>query len=173
MRLSGLTATAAVMAMLPHAAHAVDLPIRKAGLWEIKMTVAGAQSPATTMQHCTDESTDKEMASGLGPVSKDMCSKNDVEKTATGYVTNSVCTIAGNTSTTRAEFTGDFNSAYTVNVSSQNAGAPAGKPRDSTISIDAKWMGACKSDQKAGDIVMPGGMKMNIKDLQALRGQKK
>ncbi len=173
MRLFRLIAATVVVTMLPHAASAVDLPIRKAGLWEIRMTVAGVQTPPTAMQHCTDETTDKEMASGLGPMSADMCSKNDVEKTATGYATNSVCTIAGKTSTTRAEFTGDFNSAYTVKVSSQSAGAAAGAPRDSTISIDAKWMGACKSDQKAGDIVMPGGMKMNIKDLQALKGQKK
>lgn len=173
MRLLRSIATAAIAAMLPHAASAGELPIRKAGLWEIKMTVAGVQTPPTTMQHCTDATTDKEMASGVGPMSADTCSKNEIEKTATGYVSNSVCTIAGKTSTTRAEFTGDFNSTYTVKVSSQSTGAPAGAPRDSIMAIDAKWMGACKSDQKAGDIVMPGGMKMNIKDLQALRGQKK
>ncbi len=26
-----------------------------------------------------------------------------------------------------------------------------------------------KADQKAGDIMMPGGMKMNIKDMQKLK----
>jgi len=44
-----------------------------------------------------------------------------------------------------------------------------GAPRDSTTTIEAKWLGACKSDQKPGDIMMPGGMKMNIKDMQKLK----
>ena len=41
---------------------------------------------------------------------------------------------------------------------------------ESVTMMDATWLGACKADQKAGDIVMPGGMKMNIKDLQAIKG---
>ena len=44
-----------------------------------------------------------------------------------------------------------------------------GAPRDSTSTIEAKWIGACKPDQKPGDIMMPGGMKMNIKDMQKLK----
>lgn len=45
-----------------------------------------------------------------------------------------------------------------------------GKLPESVTMMDAKWLGACKADQKAGDIVMPGGMKMNIKDMQAMQG---
>lgn len=33
----------------------------------------------------------------------------------------------------------------------------------------AKWLGACAADQKRGDIVMPGGTKINIKDAENLR----
>ena len=42
-------------------ARADDLPIRKAGLWELKMARSGSQLPEMAMQHCTDETTDKEM----------------------------------------------------------------------------------------------------------------
>ena len=42
-------------------------------------------------------------------------------------------------------------------------------PRDSVTTVEAKWLGACKADQKPGDIMMPGGMKMNIKDMQKLK----
>ena len=38
------------------------------------------------------------------------------------------------------------------------------------MTIEAKWLGACKPDQKPGDIVMPGGYKMNIKDAEKLKG---
>ena len=42
-------------------------------------------------------------------------------------------------------------------------------PRDTTTTIEAKWLGACKPDQKPGDIVMPGGLKMNVKDMEKLK----
>jgi hypothetical protein len=149
-------------------AGAVELPVRKAGLWELKTMRVGSPVPDMTMQHCTDANTDKEMAS-FAPVSKEMCSKQDLQKTATGYVSDSVCTIAGMTITSHAEITGDFNSAYTVNRPRTAKGGPAGIARDSTTTIEAKWLGACKPDQKPGDIMMPGGMKMNVKDMEKLK----
>jgi hypothetical protein len=36
--------------------------------------------------------------------------------------------------------------------------------------IEAKWLGACKPGQIPGDIVMPGGFKLNVKDAQKLKG---
>ena len=150
-------------------ASAVDLPLRKAGLWEMKVLNTGSPAPEMTMQHCTDETTDKEMSAAASPMAKEMCSKQDMQKTATGYVSDSVCGIAGMTIKSHAEITGDFNSAYTVKSTSHSEGGPAGGPRDSTTTIQAKWLGACKADQKPGDIMMPGGMKMNIKDMEKLK----
>jgi len=159
-----------LLALLPaNAASAVELPVRKAGLWEMKVLHTGSAVPDMTMQHCTDETTDKEMSTSFSPMAKEMCSKQDVQKTATGYVSDSVCGIAGMSITSHAEITGDFNSAYTVKSSSHSERGPTGVPRDSTTTIEAKWLGACKADQKAGDIMMPGGMKMNIKDMQKLK----
>src|ERR1700737_4377282 len=76
-------------------ARAEELPVRKAGLWEMKMVKTGSPLPEMTMQHCTDESTDKEMSTAFSPMSKEVCSRHDIEKTATGYVTDSVCSVAG------------------------------------------------------------------------------
>jgi hypothetical protein len=101
---------------------------------------------------------------------KEMCSKQDIQKTATGYVSDSVCGIAGMSITSHAEITGDFNSAYTVKSTAHSERGPTGVPRDSTTTIEAKWLGACKPDQKPGDVVMPGGFKLNIKDAEKLKG---
>ena len=150
-------------------ARAVEMPTRKAGLWEMKVLRAGSPAPEMTMQHCTDETTDKEMNSSFAPMAKEACSKNDIQKTATGYVSDSVCKIAGISITSHSETTGDFNSAYTVKSTSRSERAPS-PPRDSTMTIEAKWLGACKADQTPGDIVMPGGYKMNIKDAEKLKG---
>ena len=67
-----------------------------------------------TMQQCTDATTDKDMSTAFSPMGKEMCSKQDIQKTATGYVSDSICGIAGVTIASHAEITGDFNSAYTV-----------------------------------------------------------
>ncbi|MDP1882619.1 MAG: DUF3617 family protein [Bradyrhizobium sp.] len=161
---------ASLMTAAPAAdAVAVELPVRKAGLWEMKMLRTGAPTPEMTMQHCTDETTDKAMSSAFSPASKDICSKQDIQKTATGYVTDSVCTVAGVTMTTHSEIIGDFNSAYTVKATSHSQGGSAAVPRDSSTVIEAKWLGACKADQKPGDIMMPGGLKMNIRDMEKLK----
>src|SRR5271155_972893 len=99
-------------------AGADDLPIRKAGLWEIKMARTGSPLPEMTMQHCTDESVDKDMNNMVSPMAKQICSKQDIQKTATGYVTDSVCGVGGVSIASHSEISGDFNSAYTVATTS-------------------------------------------------------
>ncbi len=159
------------LAALPvRGALAQDLPVRKAGLWEMKVVKTGSPIPEMTMQHCTDENTDKDMSNVFSPMAKQMCSKQDIQKTATGYVSDSVCAVGGMSITSHAEIVGDFNSAYTVTSTSHTDRGASGPPRDATTKIEAKWLGACKPDQKAGDIVMPGGFKLNVKDAEKLKG---
>jgi hypothetical protein len=170
-RLFSLCLGTCLLAWLPAPdAGAVEMPVRKAGLWELKMVRTGSPLPEMTMQHCTDETTDKAMTAAASPMSKEACSKNDIQKTATGYVTDSVCSVAGMSMTSHSEVTGDFNSAYTVKTTSHSEHGPAAAPHDATTTIEAKWLGACKPDQKPGDIVMPGGFKMNVKDAEKLKG---
>jgi len=160
-----------LLASLPASgAGAVEVPVRKAGLWEMKIVRTGSQLPEMSMQHCTDEATDRDMNTGMAPAAKDVCTKKDLQKTATGYVADSACTIGGASITSHSEITGDFNSAYTVKTTAHTENGPAVVPRDSTTTIEAKWLGACKPDQKPGDIVMPGGFKLNIKDAERLKG---
>jgi Protein of unknown function (DUF3617) len=157
-----------LLALLPASiARADDLPLRKPGLWEMKMVRAGSPLPSMTIQHCTDETTDKDMSTMFAPVSKEACSKREVRKTATGYVSDSVCSASGVSMTTHSDITGDFNAAYTVKFTSHTEGAVG--PHDIASSIEAKWLGACKPDQKPGDVVMPGGLKMNIHDIDKLK----
>jgi hypothetical protein len=121
-----------------------------------------------TMQHCTDETTDKEMSTTFSPMSKEVCSKRDIQQTATGYVSDSVCSVGGASMTSHSDIIGDFNSAYTIKMTAHSDRGVAGI-RDSTMTIEAKWLGSCKPDQKPGDIVMPGGFKLNIKDAEKLK----
>ncbi|MBB4370148.1 hypothetical protein GGD63_002941 [Bradyrhizobium sp. cir1] len=159
------------VALSAASASADDLPVRKAGLWEMKMVRSGGSAmPEMTMQHCTDETVDKEMSNNVSPMAKQICAKRDIRKTATGYVSDSECSVAGISTTSHAEITGDFNSAYTVKTTSHAQGGAAGATgRDTAVTLEAKWLGACKPDQKPGDIVMPGGFKMNVRDMDKLK----
>jgi hypothetical protein len=160
----------ALLALLPAInARADDMPLRKPGLWEMKIAKTGSVLPEMTMQHCTDETTDKQMSTAFSPVAKEACSKRDIAKTATGYVSDSVCGVGGVTVTTHADIVGDFNSAYTVK-STAHSDKGAGGVHDVASTIEAKWLGECKPGQKPGDIVMPGGFKLNIKDAEKLKG---
>jgi hypothetical protein len=172
-----LAAFAAALLLGVAPAFAVEIPPRKPGLWEIKLpdrTViawrgqrgaekTSAEPTPGMMQHCTDETTDKQMNPAFLPTAKEYCSKYDIEKTSTGYIADSVCTIGTTSRASHSEITGDFNSAYTVKFISDNQGGAAGTPRDT---IEARWLGPCKADQKPGDIVVPGGYKVNVKDLK-------
>ena len=150
-------------------AGAEELPVRKAGLWEMKVVKTGSVIPALTMQHCTDETTDKDMINSVSPLAKQICSKQEVQKTATGYVTDAVCSVAGVSMTSHSEITGDFNAAYTVTTQSHLDKGPESL-RNTTTKIEAKYLGDCKPGQKPGDIVMPGGgFKLNVKDTDKLK----
>ena len=149
-------------------ADADELPLRKPGLWEMKIVKTGSVLPNMTMQHCTDAATDKDMANTVSPMAKQVCTKQEVQKTATGYIADAVCTVAGVSMTSHSEIIGDFDSAYSVVTTSHLDKGPSAV-RDATTRIEAKWLGGCKADQKPGDIVMPGGFKVNVKDAEKLK----
>ena len=37
-----------------------------------------------------------------------------------------------------------------------------------TVTMEAKWLGPCKGDQKPGDMILPGGMKINVNDMRKM-----
>jgi len=154
--------------LLSSPALAEDLPQRKPGLWELRVARNGSGLPDITMQHCTDATTDKDMNNTVSPIARHVCAKQDVQKTATGYVADSVCSVAGGTLTSHSEVTGDFNSAYTV-VTTSHSDKGVTNLRDLTTRIEGQWLGDCKPGQKPGDVIMPGGFKLNLKDAEKLK----
>jgi hypothetical protein len=114
-----------------------------------------------TMKQCIDASTDQVMQSHASS-SGASCSKRDVQKSATGMTIDSVCTVAGKTTTSHIVVSGSFESNYTMTITSEGGSLPAAR----TITLEAKWLGPCAADQKPGDMIMSNGVKMNIVDMQ-------
>ena len=128
------------------------MPPRKAGLWELKMSMEGRSMPMQTFQHCIDAATDKAMNDVGGGMRAEQCSKQDMQRAGNTITVNSVCNIGGATTTSRAVVTGDFNSAYTVKVTSKREGGPAipGMPAETNMTIEAKWTRRLQGRSEAG-----------------------
>jgi len=80
-----------------------------------------------------------------------------------GFTFDSTCKRGERTITTHAVATGDFNSAYKVEVSTRVEPAREGRPGERQMTLTSKWLGACPPDMKPGD-VSTSGMKYNLKD---------
>ena len=160
---------AGILVVAPVAA--AELPVRKAGLWELRVAVDGVNDPDQTMEHCTDQASDKAMMAAFSGMQAEICPQRETKAVGNTIVIESVCRIGPITMNSRAVISGDFNSAYVVKVVSKRSGGPTlhGVPEATNMTIDAKWAGACKPGQRPGDIVMPGGVKMNINEIQRQR----
>jgi hypothetical protein len=163
----------AVTLLFAAPALALDMPLRKAGLWEMKMVFDGRSMPAQTMRQCIDQATDKAMQVQYGGA-QGACSKQDIKTVAGALTIDSVCKVGAATTTTHGVVTGSFDSAYTMNVTSTSAGGPpmpgATPGAETKITIEAKYVGACQAGQKPGDIMMSNGMKMNVLDMPKMGG---
>lgn len=155
----------ALISAMTAPAAAAELPSRKPGLWQVKMSIEGRTASPQVILQCIDPTTDQMMQSSAGPYSAAVCPKREVHQSADSITIDSACTIGGKPATAHATITGNFDSAYTLKVTSQSEAVPAS---NMTMTIDGKWLGPCTADQKPGDIIFSNGRKLNI--LQAQQG---
>jgi hypothetical protein len=147
----------------PAAAASYDLPKRKSGLWEMKMSSAQMKG-MQAMQQCVDQKTDNLMMKDMAESQKMQCSKNEVRKEGDKVIAESVCKMEKSTATTRAVFTGRFDSTYKADVKTTYE-PPLRGMKEASSQIEANWLGPCKAGQKPGDMTMPGMPNINIDEL--------
>jgi len=167
MRPHFILVSAGLICALPAAAD--ELPKRKAGLWDIKMVVDGRDLPLRSVQQCSDAETDALMTTNLNGMTGGRCEKPKLDIGEGSMTVEATCRIGSASRTTRAVITGDLESAYTVAVTSvpsseaETSGATAGgKPQ---VTLHAKWIGPCQKGQRAGDIILPGGIRLNVRSI--------
>jgi hypothetical protein len=151
--------------VLAYAATAVaaELPSRKPGLWEVKMSIAGRNAAPQVIEQCIDAATDQMMQSSAGPYSAAVCPDRNVERSGDSITINSKCAIGGKTATAHAVIIGSLDGAYSMTVTSQGEALPGS---NLTMTIDGRWLGPCSADQKPGDMIFSNGRKVNILEAQ-------
>jgi hypothetical protein len=157
---SDIAALLALVLGTPPYAAAAELPSRKPGLWEVKMSLDGRAGP--TVQQCVDAATDPLLLQSAGPISAAACAKRDVQRSADSLIIDSACTVDGKPATAHAVIAGSFDGAYTMTITSKGEGLQAGL----NMTLTGKWLGPCPSGQTPGDVTMPNGVTVNIPELQ-------
>lgn len=140
-------------------------PSRKAGLWE--QTMSSDRMNQTT-RICLDDATEAKMKwwGSQARGKSDCLDQKITPHLGGGWDFHAVCNMGeSGTITSDGQARGDFNSHYTVDVTSTTAGSPMAQANGlHKMKIDAVWKGACPAGWRGGDIELPGGMKMNMAD---------
>jgi hypothetical protein len=141
---------------------AVDLPKRKAGLWEVTLQMAGGKMPPQTVKFCTDAATDEALFQ-LGTNTADqMCSRKDISRNGDVVTMDTECKMGESKMTSHAVMTFTGDTAYKTAIQSHMDPPMMGRS-ETSMTQDARWTGACPADMQPGDMMMPNGIKMNLK----------
>ena len=156
---------AALALCLAGTAQAADIPQRKSGLWEMKISIS--QMPSLRpIQLCVDAASDNLI--DQGGIDPKQCSKKDVKLVGDRYDFSYQCKAAGTTITTTGSFSGNFSTQYSGVVKSHYSPARNGMT-EATMNVEGRYLGACQVNQKPGEVILPGGMMYNpsgAKDAQ-------
>ena len=145
--ISRLAAPLAILALLPFGvALASDLPSRKAGLWVVK----SQDNAFANWSACIDDSKDDFVNSDVWSDFGKECKLTSITKTAEGQTLLSECVMASTGKVKlRVDFSGDFQSEYRFQSTTEFTGAD-GKAERQSFSIQATYAGQCPAGLKPG-----------------------
>jgi len=166
MRVRGLFL--AVSAVVASVAMAADRPLPKPGLWEITVSSEGSPRPPRTSRMCVDAATLGLLEKAGGGVGQLMCSRNDVRVVGKQVIADSVCKVESSTATTHTVISFDGNTAMRTDIHSHYEPAFVGKTDTSSVQT-SRWIGECGADMKPGDVLIQGGIKINVNQLTPAR----
>jgi hypothetical protein len=151
------------------ATSAQDFPKLKPGLWETTTAAARADGKAPHISTlCLDETVQKEMIRMSTGMMSGMCSKYDIKTTGNKVTSEAVCDLGGSKMQSKAVMTLTGNTAYRTEARATFDPPFMGSKESNTV-IEGRHVGPCKPGQKPGDLTLPGGKTVNIRQLGAAK----
>lgn len=144
------------------AAAPAVLPKRAPGLWEQKISTRGMTQVSRI---CIDPAVEQRFSVWGQQAGKDACSQTKLTpRLGGGWSFASSCDMGeGGKTTTKGEVTGDFAKSYRVSAQSSISGARAAEMNGThDMTLEASWQGPCPAGMQPGDMLLPGGMKINM-----------
>lgn len=110
-----------------------------AGKWKVSVSAGGMAIPPNEI--CYARQMTMAEAQAMQKQGGMTCTEENFA--ANGKTGHSVCSMQGMTITTDFSVTGDFNTAYTMQMTSSMDPAPAGMPQPSTTTVKMERLGDC------------------------------
>jgi hypothetical protein len=156
---------------LTAAAQAQDFPKLKPGLWsQMTTTVGRAKAPPQASTLCLDDSTQQYVYRMSMGMMAGLCSKHDLKVAGNKVTFDAVCDLGVTRIETKSVTTLTGDTAYRTEAHAVFDPPLKGTPRDSVTIVDGKHVGACKEGQHPGDMTLPNGQTMNIRQWMAPKG---
>jgi hypothetical protein len=159
------TSSTAVTAPAP--AAMANPPARKPGLWSQTVTVAGATHE---MKMCLDAATERTVSAWGGAPGESRCAETSVTPIPGGWRFHNVCDRgASGKTTTTGQSTGDMSTSYTVKATTVTTGAASPAANGThEMSLVAKWTGPCPAGMAGGDMMLPGGQTISMRQMTGM-----
>ncbi len=143
-----------VLAALTGTAVAADIPHRKPGLWE--MTSHSSSGMEMNRRICLDQASEALLNQQAVASSAEACSKVETHSSGNQFTAKAVCDMGGvkMTSESVTTFVGDSASSTKIHTTFN---PPLAGRAQSDSQDEAKWLGACPSDMKPGDMILKTG----------------
>jgi hypothetical protein len=155
----------AVALVVAGAASAQDFPKLKSGLWEVTSTAKRSDSPPPRVASmCLDDSVQQDMYRMSSGMMAGMCSKHDVDISGATVTTSATCDLGGTRMQSQSVMTLTGNTAYRTEAHA-TFDPPMAGTKESTTVIEGKYVGPCKAGQQPGDMTLPGGQTINIRQM--------
>ena len=169
-RLSTITLIAAVAvslaATVPVAAEdSLDLPLRKAGQWQLTTAMDEGRGPRQSiLTMCIEAEMERKTVMASGSEHRANCSKYEVKKIGGTTTVDAECTYDQRKVTSHTEMSGDFQAAFAVKIESTTSGEARGQPVSvkRTILQEGKYVTQSCGDLQAGEAKDPEGRKVMV-----------
>ncbi|MBN8941789.1 MAG: DUF3617 family protein [Rhizobiales bacterium] len=145
----------------------VEFPARRPGQWEIRMDRAQIPgAPEMIVKTCVDAASDRQMMQAGMNILQQNCEKRDMRREGGGIVIDAICQMGPMRITSNTVISGDFQATYSVRSNATVQMPGQASPQTSSTVQEARWAGAtCTDGMVPGDIMMPGGQKMNVRNM--------
>jgi hypothetical protein len=158
-------ATALAAAVPVAAEDALDLPLRKAGQWQLTTAMDEGKGPRQSiLTMCIEAEMERKTVLASGAEHRANCSKYEVKKTGETTTVDAECAYDARKVMSHTEMSGDFQTAFKVKIESTTSGEARGQPVSvkRTILQEGKYVTQSCGDLQAGEAKDPEGRKVMV-----------
>jgi len=157
------------LAVSPSAADAQNFPKLKSGLWETITSSRGNDKAPHKSTLCLDDSVQQEMYRMSIGMLAGMCSKYNLKTSGNQVTSEAVCDLGGSKMRSKAVMKLTGNAAYRTEAHA-SFDPPFLGNKESTTVIEGRHLGPCKPGQQPGELTLPGGKTVNIRQFVGTKG---